>query len=148
MARQAGTPNVNVAQLDDGSVFVGYAAADPFSPGGEGFAKETIAVKGSLAIAPGAAGPTVGGNVTAFPALEIYGERAVAGGSSMTTLAQMYPSIDDQWGPLAGLWRSVGVGDQGLMDRFVAPSGPLPLLLPTTELGPAANPPTVVTVTR
>jgi hypothetical protein len=146
---KSGTPDIKVAQRTDGSVYIGYAAADPFSPGGESLAKQTVAVKGQVVVQPGGAAPRIGGVVSSFPALEVYGDRPTVGGvpsTATTTVAQMWPAIDNQWGPIRGLIGQTRVGDQNLLSHFAEGSPGLPLLLPTTDLGPASQPPTVVVV--
>jgi len=70
---RVGTPSIAATQQPNGSVFVKYAAADPFSPGGDGIAKTAgVSVNGTLVMQPTAAGVAVGGNITSFPAAEIY----------------------------------------------------------------------------
>ncbi len=142
---QAGTPSVVAAQRPDGSVYLRYAAADPFSPGGEEVAKATVAVQGELALQPGPSGVRVGGTPTAFPALEAYNDRPVAGSAqlSTTTVAQMYPWIDNQWGPLAGLWRSTTVGDADMVEQFYTQVRDQHIPPRATALGPVTSPPTV-----
>ncbi len=145
---RVGTPTVRVTQRRDESVFIRYAAADPFSPGGEDLAKASVAVRGELVVQPGPSEVKVGGMPTAFPALEAYNDRPVAGSAALSTatVAQMHPWIDNEWGPLAGLWRSTRVGDASMVDRFYTYLGDLVVAPVTTELGPAASAPTVVRV--
>ena len=53
------------------------------------------ATTGTLGIEPTADGPKIGGNVTTFPALEIYGQRP---GMDTQTLLQSWPSFaDNEW---------------------------------------------------
>ena len=145
---RVGTPTVRATQRRDGSVFIRYAAADPFSPGGEDLAKASVAVRGELVVQPGPSEVKVGGMPTAFPALEAYNDRPVAGSAALSTatVAQMHPWIDNEWGPLAGLWRSTRVGDAGMVDQFYTYLGDLVVGPATTELGPVASAPTVVRV--
>ncbi|MGH3524946.1 MAG: EspA/EspE family type VII secretion system effector, partial [Mycobacterium sp.] len=147
---KTGTPTVKVAQRRDGSVYIDYAAADPFSPGGESLAKNTICVQGQLAVQPGADAPRIGGVVTAFPALEVYHDNPVSNGvdvPSTTTVARMWPYNTGQWGPELGLPMATIAGGRHLPLPLGAVSG-LPTLFPhiTTELGSASNPPSVVVV--
>ncbi len=146
---KAGTPNVRVGQRRDGSVSIGYAAADPFSPGGEQLAKNTLCVQGQLTVQPGSPVPGVGGMVSGFPALEVYHDHPVANGVDVpttTTMARMWPYATGEWGPLLGLPYATPVG---------GPHVPLPLgaasempLLPQrlTRLGPVTDPPAVAVV--
>ncbi len=149
---KAGTPKVSVAQRRDGSVYLGYAAADPFSPGGETLAKATVCVQGQLAVQPGPDAPRIGGVASAFPALEIYHDSPVSNGvdtPSTRTVTRMWPTRTDEWGPMKGLFFTTDIGDQQVLAPFLSPlrippeaalQGPLT----TTELRPAPNPPTVV----
>jgi hypothetical protein len=142
---KTGTPTVKVAQRGDGSVYLDYAAADPFSPGGEALAKQTFCVKGQFVVAPGGSTPRLGGTVTSFPAFEVYHDRAVGGGgspTSTTTVAQMWPANTGQWGPDLGLPWTRGVGDTRVLSEFVGPAMPT-VPLPTTQLAPGPHPPTV-----
>lgn len=143
---QTGTPTIKVAQRRDGSVYIDYAAADPFSPGGENLAKETVCVKGTIAVQPGADAPRIGGVATAFPALEVYNDRPGANGVPTTsTVVRMWPANVGQWGPELGLWWGHDIGDPKVLANFQGFSGVIPTVpLPTTELGPASNPPSVV----
>lgn len=103
---RAGTPNVGVAQRRDGSLYIKYAAADPFSPGGETLAKHTICVQGQLAVRPGAGEPHVDGLIGNFPALEIYHDHSVSNGvdaPTTHTVTQRWPWVSGQWGPDVGL---------------------------------------------
>ncbi|MCI4673519.1 hypothetical protein [Candidatus Mycolicibacterium alkanivorans] len=142
---KAGTPTVGVAQRPDGSLYIRYVAADPFSPGGEGLGKATVAVRGELAVQPGPIMVSVGGTPTAFPALEVYNDRPAAGSAALTTstVAQMYPWIDNEWGPLAGLWRPTTVGDVGIVDQYYTFIQGRAIPPHTTTLGPVTSPPTV-----
>ena len=113
---KAGTPDISAVQQSNGAVLLSYNAADPFSPGGEGPAKAIpFSVNGTLAISPGTDGPQVGGNVTSFPALEIYSDR----GASTTPLLQSWPSFtDDASGPMIGLLPHKDVGDPSIIASF------------------------------
>ncbi|OHV05314.1 hypothetical protein [Mycobacterium talmoniae] len=143
---RAGTPTVKVAQRRDGSVYLRYQAADPFSPGGETLAKNTLCVQGELVVQPGAATPRLGGVVSAFPALEVYNDRAAPGGVPTTaTLGQMWPANTGQWGPMLGLPFTRSVGDDRLLSDFVGVATGTMYPLPT-PLGPPAHPPAVVMV--
>lgn len=147
---KAGSPTVRVAQRRDGTVYIDYAAADPFSPGGEAVAKKTFCVQGRLAVQPGAETPRVTGAVTAFPALEVYHDRPVGNGvdvPSTSTLAQMWPTFTGEWGPELGLPRVTRVGDSHLPWPLGALAGlTAPFPATTTELGPAWKPPVVAVV--
>ncbi|MCV7194937.1 hypothetical protein [Mycobacterium angelicum] len=163
---RVGTPSISATQQSNGSVLINYNAADPFSPGGEGPAKAIpISVNGTLAIAPSPSGPHVGGNITTFPAMEIYSDRPGAMG---VPLLQSWPSFtDDASGPLVGLPFHKTVGDYSIVTGFndvfpqIAPPapphpphGPVPVpamppmtVLPPsnlTPLGPVSAPPQVV----
>ncbi|WP_208300524.1 hypothetical protein [Mycobacterium sp. DL592] len=115
-AVKAGTPSVSAVQQSNGAVLLHYNAADPFSPGGEGPAKSIpFSVNGTLGISPGADGPRVGGTVTTFPALEIYGDR----NGTTTPLLQSWPSFtDDASGPMIGLVPHKEVGDASIITSF------------------------------
>lgn len=145
---RAGSPDVRVAQRGDGSVYIRYAAANPFSPGGEGVAKKSICVQGNIVVRPGDGVPRVAGFVTAFPALEIYHDRSANTGfdvPSTTTVARMWPTIDGEWGPAAGLGRATTVGSPHLPLPLSAASESNSLnLRQMTRLGSSSNPPTVV----
>lgn len=145
---KTGTPSVKVAQRRDGSVYIGYAAADPFSPGGEALAKEAMCVKGNIVVQPGADTPRMGGVATSFPALEVYNDRPPGSGlPGPSTVARMWPADVGQWGPAKGLWWGHDIGDPGMLDNFQGLSAVIPIVpLTTTELGPVSNPPTVVRV--
>ncbi len=145
---KVGTPTVRVTQRQDGAVYLRYAAADPFSPGGEDFAKAAVAVRGELVVQPGPSEVKVGGSPTAFPALEAYNDRPMAGSAALSTktVAQMHPWIDNEWGPLAGLWRSTRVGDASMVDQFYTYLGDLVVAPATTELGPVTSAPEVIRV--
>lgn len=137
---RTGTPTVKVAQRRDGSVYVDYAAADPFSPGGEGLAKETVCVQGSFVVQPGAEAPRIGGVATSFPALEVYHDQA----ATTTTLARMWPDNTGQWGPELGLPFTRTVGEPRLLQEFIRLPMGAAAPLHTTQLGPVAHPPSVV----
>jgi hypothetical protein len=113
---RTGTPSVSAVQKSNGAVLIKYSAADPMSPGGEGLAKATtLDVNGTIAIAPTADGPRVGGNVTNFPAIEIYSDRAGA----TTPLVQAWPQyVDGNLGPEAGLWWHKDIGDHSVLSGF------------------------------
>lgn len=161
---QAGHPDISATQKGDGSVLLRYNAADPFALGGEGVGKGVpISVNGTLAVQPTADGPKIGGEVTTFPAVEIYGQRQ---GADQTTLLQSWPSFTDgEWGPVAGLWGHKTVGDYGIVTGFndilpmpqppnspgqdftPVPTGPSMTFLPPsnlTTLGPVTAPPEVI----
>ena len=116
-----------------------------------------FSVNGSLGIAPGAGGPRVGGEVTSFPALEVYSDR----NGGVTPLLQSWPSFtDDASGPMIGLLPHKDVGDSGVVPSFnsVVPQleaplrpthGPQPIqIMPPMSIVPPGNftpfgPPTV-----
>jgi hypothetical protein len=114
---RTGTPSISALQQSNGAVLIRYNAADPFSPGGEGLAKSSgISVNGTIGIAPTGDGIRIGGtDITTFPALEIYGDRA----GVTTPLLQSWPSFrDDAAGPLAGLPFTKSVGDPTVITSF------------------------------
>lgn len=134
---RTGTPSIGAVQQGDGSVLIDYNAADPFSPGGEEIAKGAqISVNGRIGIEPTVDGPRVGGDVTNFPALEIYPDRP---GMATQSLLQSWPSFSDgQLGPINGLLFHKNVGDYGIVTGFndvfpQMPPPPMPL--------PGADPP-------
>jgi hypothetical protein len=140
-----GHPDVTATQQSNGSVLLHYNTADPHAFGGEGVSKGVpISVNGTLGIQPGANGPTVGGEVTTFPAVEIYGQRP---GLDQTTLLQSWPSFaDEEMGPLGGLWAHKTVGDYGIVtgfnDMFPTPKPPAMPHMPGTDFVPVpAAPP-------
>jgi hypothetical protein len=148
---KAGTPTVKVAQRGNGAVYIDYAAADPFSPGGEALAKGIICVKGQIVVQPGAETARLGGVVTSFPALEVYHDRAAPGGmpaTATTTVARMWPVNTSEWGPEFGLPWTRRVGDPRVLAKFVGPVGMLGVVplapVPTTVLGAPSQPPSVV----
>lgn len=145
---RAGNPNVRVAQRPDGSVYINYAAADPFSPGGQAVAKASVCVRGEVVVRPEAGGVRVGGMATSYPALEIYHDRPVGYGGplSTTVLAQRWPPITaGPWGPLAGLPLPLPVGDPTMLPSFKGWKEFVPFVtVPTTALGSPANTPSVV----
>ncbi len=113
---RAGTPDISAVQQSNGAVLLRYNAADPFSPGGEVPAKAIpFSVNGTLGISPSTDGPRVGGNVTSFPALEIYSDR----NGATTPLLQSWPSFtDDASGPMVGLLPHKDVGDSTIITSF------------------------------
>jgi len=131
---RAGIPDVSAVQQTNGAVLLRYNAADPFSPGGEAPAKAIpFSVNGTLGIAPGADGPRVGGEVTSFPALEIYNDR----GGTTSPLLQSWPSFtDDASGPMVGLLPHKDVGDLSVLTSF---NSVVPQFQPP-ELGPVNGP--------
>ncbi|MUL68315.1 hypothetical protein BOO86_27860 [Mycobacterium sp. CBMA 234] len=140
---QAGTPTVSAVQRSDGGILLHYNAADPFSPGGQDVAKSIpFSVNGELAITPTPNGPVVGGNVTNYPAMEIYHDGA-SGPSQV--LAQQWPLVSDgSTGPGAGLWWHRPIGDASLVLGFndlnpALPGVPVPGALPPHG-GPTAVP--------
>ena len=147
---RAGTPDISAVQQANGAVLLRYNAADPFSPGGEWLAKAIpFSVHGTLGIAPGVDGPRVGGNVTTFPALEIYNDR----NGNTTPLLQSWPSFtDDASGPMIGLLPHKNVGEPSIIPgfnsvvpRFEPPAlhpahGPQPVpLTPPMSIVPPGN---------
>jgi hypothetical protein len=142
---RTGTPTVGVAQRPDGSVYLRYEAVDPFSPGGESLGKlSPWSVNGNIVIQPTSAGPVVGGNVTSFPAIEIYRD---APNGVTTTLSQVMPQNVGQEGPLVGLPLHQQIGQASLLDSFdhvkIIPRGTVVVGPELTELGSADNPPTI-----
>ncbi|MBW0017676.1 MAG: hypothetical protein JO236_09055 [Mycobacterium sp.] len=115
---RAGTPAVSAVQQKNGAISITYSGADPFSPGGEDLAKATsLDVNGTIVIEPTATGPRVGGTVTDFPAIEIYNDRSGA----PTTLVHSWPTyVDDELGPMAGLWWHKPIGDESVEPHFNA----------------------------
>ena len=124
---RVGHPDVSAIAQSNGSVMLKYNAADPFSPGGEAPAKAIpFSVNGTLGIEPTADGPKVGGNVTTFPALEIYNDRP---GMETATLLQSWPTLDDgKLGPIEGLLLHKNVGDSAIVTSFndVVPAPHIP----------------------
>nr|WP_255497180.1 MULTISPECIES: hypothetical protein [unclassified Mycolicibacterium] len=131
---RTGTPDVSAVQQSNGSVLIRYNAADPFSPGGETPAKAIpFSVNGILGISPGVGGPHAGGEVTTFPALEIYSDR----NGTTTPLLQSWPTItDDASGPMLGLLPHKEVGDGTVVTSF---NSVVPQLEPP-NLGPVHGP--------
>ncbi len=136
---RTGTPSIGAVQQSDGSVLIGYNAADPFSPGGEEIAKGAqISVNGRIGIEPTVDGPRGGGDVTNFPALEIYNDRP---GLGTTALVQSWPMVaDEELGPLVGLPFHKPVGDASIVLGF---NDVHPQLIPPATLPhmPGAEPP-------
>jgi hypothetical protein len=98
----SGTPSVSATQNDKGSVVVEYIAADPFTPGGEGFGKAWGPnVSGTITFDPAEGGPRVSGSATNYPAIEIYSDRP---GANLTPLVHSSPTVDGPLGPVFGLW--------------------------------------------
>lgn len=144
----AGSPDISVSQNPNGSVRIQYAAADPFSPGGDDLAKLTPwNVNGDLVIKPTAAGPIAGGLISDFPASEIY---SVRDGQTIE-LARVMPQNVGPLGPLAGLPLSNSIGESGLRNEFPVTSSPTPMArvppvvipYPSIELGPVTDIPRV-----
>ena len=145
---QAGTPDILVSQNPNGSVRIQYHAADPFSPGGEDLAKLTPwNVQGDIAIKPTPSGPIVGGMISDFPAVEIYGDN----GGRTVDLGHIMPQNTSQYGPLAGLPLSQNIGQRDLLNEFPSAASPTPMArvppvivpYPSVELGPMTSPPQV-----
>lgn len=140
---RTGSPSISAVQQSNGAVLIKYSAADPFSPGGPDLAKATsFDVNGTIAIEPTPAGPRVGGNVTNFPATEIYSHRP---DGNVLPLVQSWPLFEHRaGGPLAGLWWHKPFGDPALELRFndQYPAPRLPALphpghpTPVAPLGP------------
>lgn len=121
---KAGHPDVRVSQSPNGSVLINYAAADPFSPGGENVAKATPwNVQGRLAISPGLNGAVAGGWVSDFPAVEIYRDS----GGQAVELARIMPQNTSVYGPIAGLHLTQSIGQPDLLDQFPAAVSPTPM---------------------
>lgn len=142
---RSGSPSVSAAQRPDGSVYLRYDTADPFSPGGDSLGKlSPWSVNGNIVLQPTADGPVVGGSVTSFPAIEIYRD---APSVATTTLAQVMPQNIGQEGPLVGLPLHQEIGQSSLLDMFkevkIIPRGTMVVGPELTELGAAANPPTI-----
>lgn len=142
---RTGTPSVAAAQRPDGSVYLRYEAVDPFSPGGETVGKlSPWSVNGNIVIQPTADGPVVGGNVTSFPAIEMYRD---APNGVTTTLSQVMPQNIGQEGPLVGLPLHQEIGQASLLDMFsdmkIIPRGTAVVGPELTELGSADSPPSI-----
>ncbi len=142
---RTGTPTVAAAQRPDGSVYLRYDTADPFSPGGDSLGKlSPWSVNGNIVIQPTADGPVVGGNVTSFPAIEIYRD---APNGVTTTLSQVMPQNIGQEGPLVGLPLHQEIGQASLLDTFndvkIIPRGTMVVGPELTELGSADSPPSI-----
>jgi hypothetical protein len=126
-------------------VYLRYEAVDPFSPGGEDLGMlSPWSVNGKIAIQPTADGLAVGGNVTSFPAIEIYRD---APNGVTTTLSQVMPQNIGQEGPLVGLPLHQEIGRASLLDMFsdvkIIPRGSIVVGPELTELGSVDNPPTI-----
>lgn len=138
-AIRAGNPTVSAVQRSDGGILLRYNAADPFSPGGEGLAKGIpFSVNGELAITPTPNGPVVGGNVTNYPAIEVYHDGA-SGPSQV--LAQQWPLFSDgSTGPGVGLWWHRPIGDASLVYGFNDLYPPMPGAPPPGMASPHSGP--------
>jgi hypothetical protein len=145
---KTGHPDVQVSQSPSGSVLINYAAADPFSPGGEDLAKATPwNVQGRLAISPGPGGPVAGGLISDFPAVEMYR----GSGGQAVELAKIMPQNTSVYGPLAGLHLTQSIGQTDLLDQFPAAVSPTPMArvppvfvpYPSVSLEPVAEAPQV-----
>ncbi|MGH3725676.1 MAG: hypothetical protein ACRDUS_16325 [Mycobacterium sp.] len=133
----AGSPWASVSQDTNGAVKLYYNTADPWAPGGEGISKlANYSVNGNVVVQPGAAGPSVGGQMTSFPAFEAYHDTP-SGGTSQ--LAQVWPpGRADQLGPMTGLPFMQQVGDQGIlhsmdgarMTELMPPDSRVPTITP------------------
>jgi uncharacterized protein YukE len=142
---RTGTPTVAAAQRPDGSVYLRYDTADPFSPGGDSLGKlSPWSVNGNIVIQPSADGPVVGGNVTSFPAIEVYRD---APNGITTALSQVMPENIGQEGPLVGLPLHQEIGQASLLEMFndvkIIPRGTMIVGPELTELGPADSPPSI-----
>ncbi len=118
---------------------------DQFSPGDETLGKlSPWSVNGNMVIQPTTDGPVVGGNVTSFPAIEIYRD---APGGGTTTLSQVMPQNIGQTGPLMGLPLHQEIGQASLVDSFnevkIIPRGTMVVGPELTELGSAGSPPVI-----
>ncbi|MDB2211796.1 polymorphic toxin protein with WXG100 motif [Mycobacterium phage prophiT36-2a] len=105
-------------------------------------------VNGNVVVQPGAAGPSVGGQMASFPAFEAYHDTP-SGGTSQ--LAQVWPpGRADQLGPMTGLPFIQDIGDQGVfhsmdgarMTELAPPDSRMPTVTP------AAPPPPQTPVPR
>jgi hypothetical protein len=142
---RTGSPTVAAAQRPDGTLYLRYEAVDPFSPGGETLGKlSPWSVNGNIVIQPTAGGPVVGGNVTSFPALEIYRDAPTG---VTTTLSQVMPQNISQEGPLVGLPLHQEIGQASLLDTFnevkIIPHGTVVIGPDLTALGSADDPPII-----
>jgi hypothetical protein len=142
---RTGSPTVAAAQRPDGTLYLRYEAVDPFSPGGEMLGKlSPWSVNGNIVIQPTAGGPVVGGNVTSFPALEIYRDAPTG---VTTTLAQVMPQNISQEGPLVGLPLHQEIGQASLLDTFnevkIIPHGTVVIGPDLTALDSADDPPII-----
>lgn len=147
-----GEPLVSATQGADGSVYIKYDTVDPF-PFGDDFAQATPwVVDGELVVSPGVNGPEVGGIISSYPAVEIYGTSPTG---EVTTMLQQSPwnlehGIPGELGPITGLPFDQSVGNVGLLDQYVTtsydPNGMPHRLAPqTTSLGSVDAPPVVRT---
>ncbi|MBN7314091.1 MULTISPECIES: hypothetical protein [Mycobacteroides] len=120
----AGHPWVTAGQNTNGAVAIAYSTADPFSPGGEGLAKVTgYSVHGQVVIQGGPDGAKIGGNVTQFPAVEVYHDSPK--GVTDTVFTNM-PANTTSYGPMVGLLNTQGIGD-GELYRTMANTPLVPL---------------------
>jgi uncharacterized protein YukE len=142
---RTGTPTVAATQRPDGTLYLRYEAVDPFSPGGETVGKlSPWSVNGNIVIQPTAGGPAVGGNVTSFPAIEMYRD---APNGVTATLSQVMPQNIGQEGPLVGLPLHQDIGNAALVDTFnevkIVPRGTIVVGPELTALGSPDSPPTI-----
>ncbi|BBY55966.1 hypothetical protein H7J07_02265 [Mycobacterium koreense] len=152
-----GTPDIRVSQNPAGSVLIEYHAADPFSPGGEALAKDTPwNVNGRIVVKPTDVGPITGGQVSDFPAIEIYSDR----GADTTAIGKIMPENTGQFGPLVGLpfTQQIGPGlmtefpeqvyppPAGIPARTPAPGGQIPGFDSPGAVGPVARPPSGIII--
>lgn len=139
----AGNPWASVSQDTNGAVKLYYNTADPWAPFGEMPSKlANYSVNGNIVVQPGAAGPSVGGQMTSFPAFEAYHDTP-SGGTSQ--LAQVWPpGRADELGPVTGLPFMQHVGDQGIlrsmdgarMTELMPPESRVPTVTPTVPPPP------------
>lgn len=140
-----GNPWASVSQDSNGTVKLYYNTADPWAPFGELPSKlANYSVNGNIVVQPGAAGPSIGGQMTSFPAFEAYHDTP---SGSTSQVAQVWPpGRADQWGPMTGLPFMQSVGDQGIlhsmdgarMTELMPPESRVPTIAPAAPPPPQA----------
>lgn len=146
-----GVPEAVIQQNGDGAVRVKYEAGNPFAPWPSSSPPWPLednpwTVNGDLVFTPTENGIRVDGTRTNYPSMEVYQD--LPNGTTKTVLIDPAES-GRSWGPMANLPRhhDVGIGGSAF-EPFDTGGGwnakyDVRVPLPSTELGPTDDPPTV-----
>lgn len=153
-AVKVGVPEAHVSQTGDGAVRIKYEAGNPFAPDlfrhpPSPFEDNAMTVNGDLVFTPQAEGVRVDGTRTDYPTMEVYQD--MPNGLTHQVAVDSAQSGASH-GPGANLpfHHDVGIGgeafkpfDRGGWSRQYD----VPVPLPTSDVGPTTNPPSVPSTT-